>query len=91
MTDRILRPRIRRSHARPATAVSCAGKDTASTSMPSLKAAAECGTMIGSMPSQPADTTDHLQSLGVKLVINPDAHHPKILIWRFGVDVAAAG
>ncbi len=62
-----------------------------------LKAAAECGTMIeiNAHPNRlDIDwiTCKKARSLGVKLVINPDAHHPEdIDLVRFGVDVARRG
>jgi len=62
-----------------------------------LEAAAEAGTMI-EINSQPMRLDldwlhcKHAKALGIKLVINPDAHHVSELeYFRYGVDVARRG
>jgi DNA polymerase (family X) len=62
-----------------------------------LAAAAEAGTMI-EINAQPMRLDldwlhcKHAKSLGIKLVINPDAHHTSELeYFRYGVDVARRG
>jgi DNA polymerase (family 10) len=62
-----------------------------------LQAAAECGTMV-EINAHPARLdldwvhVKRARGLGVKLVINPDAHSTSdIALYRFGVDVARRG
>jgi DNA polymerase (family 10) len=62
-----------------------------------LQAAAECGTMI-EINSHPARLDldwvhcKRARSLGVKLVINPDAHScDELALYRYGIDVARRG
>jgi DNA polymerase (family X) len=62
-----------------------------------LKAAAECGTMVEINAHPQRLDIDWIackraRSLGVMLVINPDAHHAEdIGLTRFGIDVARRG
>ncbi len=62
-----------------------------------LKAAVECGTFVEINAHPQRLDIDWLhckraRSLGVMLVINPDAHHPSdIGLTRFGIDVARRG
>jgi DNA polymerase (family 10) len=62
-----------------------------------LKAAGECGTMVEINAHPQRLDIDWIackraHSLGVMLVINPDAHHPEdIGLTRFGIDVARRG